>query len=61
MIQRDDKSRFSEMWDPAGDSEVPQDIYSKWSAELYGLLVTLTEREPHHILEGQSDWRVGIC
>eukprot|EP00973_Karenia_brevis_P018654 2558343-Karenia_brevis.AAC.1 len=45
IIPRDDKGRFSEMWDPAGDPEVPHDIYGKYNTQLYGLLVTLSEGE----------------
>eukprot|EP00973_Karenia_brevis_P024813 3419481-Karenia_brevis.AAC.1 len=38
LIRRDDFKKFPEDWEPQADKEVDQDLYQKFSSELYGVL-----------------------
>eukprot|EP00973_Karenia_brevis_P089995 12400461-Karenia_brevis.AAC.1 len=52
LIRRDDQKSFPDDWDPKTDVEIDQELYKKFSSELYGVLVSLVEGEPLGILRG---------
>ena len=49
------KEIHAEKWEAAQDGSLDQDIYKKYSGELYGLLVQLTEGDAKEILRGLAD------
>eukprot|EP00973_Karenia_brevis_P075843 10537772-Karenia_brevis.AAC.1 len=55
LIRRDDHKKLPEDWNPKTDREIDKDTYSKYSSELYGVLVSLVEGEPLGILRGLQD------
>eukprot|EP00973_Karenia_brevis_P029900 4122711-Karenia_brevis.AAC.1 len=50
--------KFPDDWDPKKDMEVDQVVYSKYKAQLYGVLVSLTTEEPLRIMRGLQDTMV---
>jgi hypothetical protein len=51
MLMASNKSR-DDKWDPKHDGDVDQELYQKYSGELYGVLCGLTSGEPKNLVRG---------
>jgi len=58
MLMASDKSR-DDKWDPKDDGDLDQELYRKFSGELYGVLCTLTTGEPKNLVRGTVEGGFG--